>query len=47
MDYMNEINENNNLDIKLYDFATKIFFDRVAYFKDLDLKIKKKILIFL
>jgi hypothetical protein len=40
-DYMNEINENNNLDIKLYDFATKIFFDRVAYFKDLDLKIKQ------
>ncbi len=32
---INEIEENNHLDVKLYEFATKIFFQRVSHFQSL------------
>jgi hypothetical protein len=31
-DYLNEINENNNLDIQLYEFARNLFFQRVSFY---------------
>jgi hypothetical protein len=36
--YLNEINENNKLDIKLYEFGKKMFFERLSYFQIIDLQ---------
>ena len=30
--YLNEINENNQLDIQLYEFAKQLFFQRVSFY---------------
>jgi heparan sulfate 6-O-sulfotransferase HS6ST1 len=36
--YKNDIYERNSLDVRLFEFARRIFFERVHYFKRLDLK---------